>query len=53
MLALTHGFAKTGLFLAIGIIQQRSGHDNIRELDGTAQRLPADDLRHRTGRASP
>jgi len=41
ILALTHGFAKAGLFLAIGIIQQRSGHDRIRELDGTAQRLPA------------
>jgi multicomponent Na+:H+ antiporter subunit D len=41
MLALTHGFAKAGLFLAIGVIQQRCGHDTIRELDGTAQRLPA------------
>ncbi|MCG6900983.1 MAG: oxidoreductase [Gammaproteobacteria bacterium] len=41
MLALTHGFAKAGLFLAIGIIQQRCGHDTIRELDGTAQHLPA------------
>ena len=41
ILALTHGFAKAGLFLAIGIVQQRSGHDTIRELDGTAQRLPA------------
>jgi multicomponent Na+:H+ antiporter subunit D len=41
ILALTHGFAKAGLFLAIGIIQQRSGHDIIRELDGTAKRLPA------------
>lgn len=41
ILALTHGFAKAGLFLAIGIIQQRSGHDRIDELDGTAQRLPA------------
>jgi formate hydrogenlyase subunit 3/multisubunit Na+/H+ antiporter MnhD subunit len=41
MLALTHGFAKAGLFLAIGIIQQRCGHDTIRGLDGTAQRLPA------------
>jgi formate hydrogenlyase subunit 3/multisubunit Na+/H+ antiporter MnhD subunit len=40
MLALTHGFAKAGLFLAIGIVQQRCGHDTIRELDGTAQRLP-------------
>jgi formate hydrogenlyase subunit 3/multisubunit Na+/H+ antiporter MnhD subunit len=41
ILALTHGFAKSGLFLAIGIIQQHSGHDRIDELDGTAQRLPA------------
>ena len=41
MLALSHGFAKAGLFLAIGVIQQRSGHDTIQELDGTAQRLPA------------
>ena len=41
MLALTHGFAKAGLFLAIGIIQQRCGHDTIRDLNGTAQRLPA------------
>ena len=41
MLALTHGFAKAGLFLAIGIIQQRCGHDTIRDLDGMAQRLPA------------
>ncbi len=41
ILALTHGLAKAGLFLAIGIIQQRSGHDRINELNGTAQRLPA------------
>jgi formate hydrogenlyase subunit 3/multisubunit Na+/H+ antiporter MnhD subunit len=41
ILALTHGFAKAGLFLAIGVIQQHSGNDRIRELDGTAQRLPA------------
>lgn len=41
ILALTHGFAKAGLFLAIGVIQHHSGHDNIRHLDGTAQRLPA------------
>ncbi len=41
MLALTHGFAKAGLFLAIGIIQQRCGHDTIHELGGTVQRLPA------------
>jgi len=41
ILALTHGLAKAGLFLAIGVVQQRSGHDTIRDLDGTAQRLPA------------
>ena len=41
ILALTHGFAKAGLFLAIGVIQQHSGHDRIRDLSGTAQRLPA------------
>jgi formate hydrogenlyase subunit 3/multisubunit Na+/H+ antiporter MnhD subunit len=41
ILALTHGLAKSGLFLAIGVIQQQSGHDTIRDLDGTAQRLPA------------
>ena len=35
MLVLTHGFAKAGLFLAIGVIQQRSGNDNIADLDGT------------------
>lgn len=39
--AITHGLAKSGLFLAIGVIQQRSGHDTIKDLDGTAQRLPA------------
>jgi formate hydrogenlyase subunit 3/multisubunit Na+/H+ antiporter MnhD subunit len=41
ILALTHGLAKSGLFLAIGVIQQQSGHDTIRDLGGTAQRLPA------------
>lgn len=41
ILALTHGLAKAGLFLAIGVVQQRSGHDRIADLDGTAQRLPA------------
>lgn len=40
ILALTHGFAKAGLFMAIGIIQQRTGHDRISDLGGTAQRLP-------------
>jgi formate hydrogenlyase subunit 3/multisubunit Na+/H+ antiporter MnhD subunit len=41
LLALTHGFAKSALFLAAGAIQQRAGHDRIRELDGTAQAMPA------------
>ena len=41
ILALTHGFAKAGLFLAIGVVQQRAGHDRIPDLGGTAQRLPA------------
>lgn len=41
LLALTHGFAKSALFLAAGVIQQRAGHDRIRELQGAAQALPA------------
>jgi len=41
LMALTHGFAKSSLFLAIGVVQQRAGHDRIAELDGTSQRLPA------------
>ena len=41
LLALTHGFAKSALFLAAGVIQQHAGHDRIGELDGTAQALPA------------
>jgi formate hydrogenlyase subunit 3/multisubunit Na+/H+ antiporter MnhD subunit len=40
LLALTHGFAKSALFLAAGVIQQRAGHDRIAELGGTAQDLP-------------
>ena len=40
LLALTHGFAKSALFLSAGIIQQRAGHDRIAELDGTARHLP-------------
>ncbi len=39
--ALSHGLAKGALFLAAGVIQQRAGHDRIRELDGSAQSLPA------------
>jgi formate hydrogenlyase subunit 3/multisubunit Na+/H+ antiporter MnhD subunit len=41
LLALTHGFAKGALFLAAGVVQQRAGHDRIRDLDGIAQGLPA------------
>jgi len=41
LMALTHGFAKSSLFLAIGVVQQHAGHDRIDQLDGTAQRLPA------------
>jgi len=41
LMALTHAFAKSSLFLAIGVILHRSGHDRIAELGGTAQRLPA------------
>jgi formate hydrogenlyase subunit 3/multisubunit Na+/H+ antiporter MnhD subunit len=41
LLALSHGFAKSALFLAAGVIQQRAGHDRIAELAGTAQSLPA------------
>jgi multicomponent Na+:H+ antiporter subunit D len=41
LMALTHGFAKSGLFLAAGLVQQQAGHDRIDELGGTAQTLPA------------
>ncbi len=41
ILALSHGFAKAGLFLAIGVVQQRCGNDDIGQLNGTVQRLPA------------
>ncbi len=40
LLALTHGFAKSALFLAAGVIQQRAGHDHIPDLGGTARALP-------------
>jgi formate hydrogenlyase subunit 3/multisubunit Na+/H+ antiporter MnhD subunit len=39
-MALTHGFAKSALFLATGMIQQHAGHDRIEELGGTARALP-------------
>ncbi len=40
VLALTHGFAKSALFLSAGIIQQHAGHDRIADLGGTARALP-------------
>jgi len=40
LMALAHGFAKSALFLAAGVIQQRVGHDRIEELGGTARALP-------------
>jgi formate hydrogenlyase subunit 3/multisubunit Na+/H+ antiporter MnhD subunit len=40
LFALTHGFAKSALFLGAGVIQQRAGHDRIAELGGTARALP-------------
>lgn len=40
LMALSHGFAKSALFLAAGVIQQRAGHDRIADLGGTARALP-------------
>lgn len=41
LMALTHGFAKAGFFLAAGLVQQKAGHDRIDRLGGTAQSMPA------------
>lgn len=41
LMALSHAFAKSALFLSIGVVQQHAGHDRIEELDGTSQKLPA------------
>lgn len=41
LFAVTHGFAKAGLFLAAGQVQRSAGHDRIADLGGVAQRLPA------------
>jgi formate hydrogenlyase subunit 3/multisubunit Na+/H+ antiporter MnhD subunit len=41
LLALTHGLAKAGLFLAAGMVQKTAGHDRIDDLGGAAQALPA------------
>lgn len=40
VLALAHGFAKSGFFLAAGVIQQQAGHDRIAEFAGLARQLP-------------
>jgi formate hydrogenlyase subunit 3/multisubunit Na+/H+ antiporter MnhD subunit len=40
LMALTHGCAKSALFLAAGVIQKRVGHDRIEDLGGTARTLP-------------
>jgi len=39
-LALSHGLAKAGLFLAAGNILHASGHDRVTELAGAGQHLP-------------
>ncbi|WPL16364.1 Multiple resistance and pH homeostasis protein D [Thiorhodovibrio winogradskyi] len=44
LMAITHGFAKSGFFLAAGFIQQQAGHDRIAELGPAMQRLPATTL---------
>jgi formate hydrogenlyase subunit 3/multisubunit Na+/H+ antiporter MnhD subunit len=41
LMAVTHGFAKAGFFLAAGLIQQKAGHDRIDDLGGAAQTMPA------------
>lgn len=41
LIALTHGFAKAGFFLAAGLVQKSAGHDRIDDLGGAAQGLPA------------
>lgn len=41
LMALTHGLAKAGLFLAAGLVQRSAGHDRIDDLGGTAQHMPA------------
>ncbi|WP_210396810.1 complex I subunit 5 family protein [Motiliproteus sediminis] len=40
LFALNHGIAKAALFLAIGIIQQRLGHDQVDRINGVARQLP-------------
>ena len=40
LLALTHGFAKAGLFLGAGLLQKAAGHDRIAELAPSIRALP-------------
>ena len=44
LLALTHGFAKAGLFLSAGLLQKRAGHDRIADLGPATQALPVTTL---------
>jgi formate hydrogenlyase subunit 3/multisubunit Na+/H+ antiporter MnhD subunit len=41
LLALTHGFAKAGLFLSAGVLQKFAGHDRIADLGPAMRSLPA------------
>lgn len=41
LLALTHGFAKAGLFLSAGLLQRTAGHDRIADLGPATRALPA------------
>ena len=41
LLALTHGFAKAGLFLSAGLLQKAAGHDRIADLGPAIRSLPA------------
>lgn len=40
LLAVTHGFAKAGLFLSSGLLQQWAGHDRIADLGPATRSLP-------------
>ncbi len=40
LMVIAHGFAKSALFLSAGVIQQRAGHDRIKDLGGAARALP-------------
>lgn len=44
LMAITHGFAKAGFFLAAGFMQAQVGHDRIADLGTPMQRLPATTL---------